>query len=338
MIDFNFEPQAIDLIKSIDVIKEHGESLSQVSLPSHEDIERELQSEEKNIQSLGKEIVTANEDVFSELKNMFSSDFDSKISLFTQLVSANLTEENFPIKQWNEVAEKLDYLISYNDVKIISNAIENQNNEETKEALIYNLNMIVKELLNSKRSFKYNNGKNIIENYIHFMEKLGKSENEIDDNLKYRTYENKEVKLKNSNANLWKFYLIMNDIENNKEKITKTIKEFEGNDIFNFMMETDLFINYSYNSKGRRNITSIKVNKLRELIILMDDELLQKEFFPHFLGRLKKFGETAYLNKENQENFNFLMLELEKGLHCLTLTSKLSISKTDAVKEKKIKI
>ena len=67
MIDFNFEPQAIDLIKSIDVIKEHGESLSQVSLPSHEDIGSEIQSEEKNIQSLGKEILSANEDIFVPL-------------------------------------------------------------------------------------------------------------------------------------------------------------------------------------------------------------------------------------------------------------------------------
>jgi len=337
MIDFNFEPQAIDLIKSIDVIKEHGESLSQVSLPSHEDIEREIQSEEKNIQSLGKEIVTANDDVLSELKNMFSSDFDSKISLFTQLVSTNLTEEVFPIKQWNEVAEKLDYLINYNDVKIIANAIEIQNNQEIKDTLLYNFNNIIKELLNSDKSFKYSNGKSIIENYINFMKKIGKNDSEIDDGLKSRIYENKEVQLKNSNANFWKLYLIMNDIENNKEKIKETLKDFDINQFFSFIMNTDLFVSYSYKSNGKRSVSSIKINKLRELIILMEDENLQKEFFPNFLDKLKKFEKNMYLSTESKENFNFLMLELEKGLHCLTLTSKLNTNKTD-VKEKKVKI
>lgn len=91
MIDFNFEPQAIDLIKSIDVIKEHGESISQVSLPSHEDIGSEIQSEEKNIQSLGKEILSANEDILSDIKSMFSNDFDSKFYLYVQLLSKNIT-------------------------------------------------------------------------------------------------------------------------------------------------------------------------------------------------------------------------------------------------------
>lgn len=337
MIDFNFEPQAIDLIKSIDVIKEHGESLSQVSLPSHEDIEREIQSEEKNIQSLGKEIVTANDDVLSELKNMFSSDFDSKISLFKQLVSINLTEEIFPIKEWIKVADSLDYIISYNDIQTIESAIENQNNQEIKETLIYNFNNIIKELLNSKQSLKYNNGNNIIKNYISFMKKNGKNDTEIDDSLKSRVYENKEVKLKNSNANFWKIYLIMNDIESNKEQIKEKIKDFDINQFFSFIMDTDLFVNYSYKSNGKRSLSSIKINKLRDLIILMDDEKLQKDFFPHFLEKLKNFEKNIYLSKENQETFSFLLLELEKGLNCLTLTSKLNTNKIET-KEKKVKI
>jgi len=340
MIDFNFEPQAIDLIKSIEVIKEHGESLSQVSLPSHEDIEREIQNEEKNIQSLGKEIVTANDDVLSEIKNIFSNDFENKISLFKQLLSINLTEDIFPIDEWINVADSLDYMISYNDIQTIESAIENQNNQEIKETLIYNFNNIIKQLLNNNQSFKYNSGKNIIENYVNFMKKIGKSEDEIDGFLKNRIYENKEVSLKNSGANFWKTYLSMNEIENNKDKIIEDLKKFNVNDFFKFIMETDIFVKYS-NKKlfsGKRNIESLKINKLREMIIIMEDNILQKEFFPTFLEELKKFEKICNLNQQNKEDFNFLILELEKGLHCLTLTSKLNTNKIDGVKEKKIKI
>lgn len=335
MIDIEFSPNSIiEAFKAAEESIDSADSLEKLSLPEQEDIERELESAKKEIDSFAKTITEQGKEIKSQLSSILNRDFEYKWNLYTQLLSNGLTEESFPIEEWIAEKECLEEVLSINDLKVIFKLAKNNSNEEIKNSLIYEGFNIVKACLNSTLSFKYGMGSSFIKESISLAKELDIKDFELSEKLRKSKYDKEKGSYKvNSQANYWKIYDLLKNIDENQKIIIEEISSIEKEEIkafVYFLEKTDFLFSRNYSNR----IEGFKKDNLRNTLFIAEDKHLRESFYPEFIKCMAIIQEKTYLSKEKKEDFSYVLQELEKGLHYLTLSNKLDKKMIETKKHK----
>lgn len=335
MIEIDFSPNSIiEALKASDETIDSADSLERLSLPEQEDIERELEKSKKDIDSFAKTITEQGKEIKSQLSSILNKDFEHKWNLYIQLLSNGLTEESFPIEDWISEKESLEETFNINELKSIFKLAKISTNEEIKNTLIYEGFNIVKSCLNSPLSFKYGMGVSFIKESISLAKELEITDFELSDKFKKSKYDKEIGSYKvNSQANYWKIYNLLKNPEENPESIIveiSTIKKEEIKEFVYFLEKSDFIFQRDYANR----IDGFKKENLRNTLFLAEDKFLRDNFYPDFIKCIKSIQEKPFMNKQNKENFAYVLEELEKGLHYLTLSNKLDKKLVDIKKHK----
>lgn len=336
MINIDFSPNSIqDIFTSAEQVSSYADDIDRLSLPNHEDIDRELNSAKKDIDSYAKSIEQEAKEIKSNISNVLDKDFEYKFELFVQLVDKGLTDESFPITEWITEKQKLDESFSVRNFESLKNAIKNCENEDNKNNLEVEYLSIIEKYLNSPISFKHMSGKSFIKDCNDFIQENNKDCDNIYQNFKQFTY-TKETGNSTvcSQANFWQTYHTMINIEDSLSQTITFLKQIPDNkieDFVSFLSRTD----FLFKRNHRNSIESFKKENLRNIIGVLHDQNIRENFLPGFINALNKVKENSYLKNEDKDMFEFVLKELEKTGQYLTLNNKF-INKEEKTKTRKI--
>lgn len=338
MIDIDFYPNSIiNAISSSEEINDLADGIERTTLPQHEEIDYELNRCKKDIDSNVSGISSSAKNINSELSTILNNDFDYKLNIYIQLLSKELTDNTFPIGDWIEEKKKLKESFNYNSFNIILDAIKNTEKEDIKDTLIDEYCRIIKVCLNSSIAFKHNVGGSWIGDIQNLVKDFLLDDKKIFEEFKEKKYirENEILNITTefSQANYWSIYSLLNNIDENREKIYSYILPMKEKEIVNFVLfleKTDFFVKRDFKDR----IQGFKKEKLRETLFLCENKELRENFFLEYLNTLEKINNRIYLPKEHKETFEHVLGELKKGHQYLTLMNKLDKKMIETKKSK----
>lgn len=339
MINIDFSPNSIiDLLKNAQQVVSYADDIERVTLPNHEDIDRDLDNAKRDIDNYAKSIDQEGREIKSGLSSVIDKDFTYKFELFVQLAAQGLTEESFPITDWLTEKQQLDETFSVNNFYSLNSAIKNCENEDIKSYLENEYLSILKECLNCRISFKYMTGQSFVQELNRFISESQKDCMNIYQYFKKPVY-NKETGMDSicSQANFWQTYYALKNIEQSPENLenatmfVKQIPQSQIGEFVAFLSRTDFLFKKNY----KYTIESFNKDNVRNIIGVLHDKHIRDNFLPPFLICLNEFKEKSPLKNEDKEMFAFVIKELDKAGQYLTLSNKL-VKKEEKTKTHKI--